>query len=321
MYALRWFHGLLLQLCFEQVVSLHWPSSLRLLARRWHFPSLWADRRPTASNQSVTAGPQQLSFRVVVLNLDRRRDRLLSFEHQLEQSQPWLLPKVCRLRAFDGHNATETQWLEDNGFIGAQWGPETALTAGMIGCYASHWQALKLIAEDKNIDFGVIAEDDLVRYSDDFEEQFSKLTKNTDGEAAHFWKHVDWVSLQQDGSGWLKGKPREARPTQLRLRTQIEWPKNTALYAVSREAARRLTSSSRVGVASGLMMPIRQELDTAIPMYLRRMWQFDPPIAQAKQMSDEDGDSDVQLGGQKVRHGTVAKSLLQLQTAPVIEDC
>eukprot|EP00928_Gymnodinium_smaydae_P062930 TRINITY_DN46657_c0_g1_i1.p1 TRINITY_DN46657_c0_g1~~TRINITY_DN46657_c0_g1_i1.p1 ORF type:complete len:284 (+),score=17.57 TRINITY_DN46657_c0_g1_i1:228-1079(+) len=237
---------------------------------------------------------KDLSFRVYVLNLARRTDRLVEFSASLRRHEAWLWPHVCRVKGTDGRNRSEIQWLAENGLlVNRNVERLNGLTAGMIGCYASHWQVLKMIADDTSIDFGVVAEDDLIHYASDFETQFARLWNNTDGGASSFWKHAEWVVLQQDGAGWRKGGTRESRPTLLRRRTRQEWPKNTALYAVRRDTAQRLTSSSRRREAGGgPMMPIRDEFDVVLPLHLRDMWMFEPPIAQAMHMFEAGGSSD-----------------------------
>mmetsp|Transcript_31620 Transcript_31620/g.49212 ORF Transcript_31620/g.49212 Transcript_31620/m.49212 type:complete len:126 (-) Transcript_31620:8-385(-) len=112
------------------------------------------------------------------------------------------------------------------------------------------------------------------------------------------------IGYQMDGSGWFKGQNRSADKTQI-MDMQGLWPKNTAMYAVSRTGAAQLAGI--MGSPSvGTMMPIRLELDEALPTLLSRKWAFVPPIAQALHKDEPGGDTNVQF--------------LQKQV-PVLGDC
>jgi len=238
----------------------------------------------------------QLRFRAVLINLAQRRGRLKDVVEQLEQHEPVLLPKMCRLPAVDGRNDELMQRIISRRMVSTDGWRD--LSRGMIGCCVSHWQALKLIASDKSIDFGVIIEDDLSDFSPDFHEQVSQLWNNTNGRAEAFWRDADVVYIQQDGSGWFKGKPRDSTPTTLKQgKPKKYWPKNTAMYAVRREFAQWLTDPQpkRTFGENGRLMPMWTQIDSILPGFIPRLWYFHPPIAQAKRAAKESGDSDVQL--------------------------
>lgn len=235
-----------------------------------------SDSNPTEKN---------LRFRVIVLNLNSRPQRLQRFAQNLYQ-HPDVFAKTCRLPAVDASDAFVLGHIYQQGIVQTK----SKLKDGMIGCYMSHWTALRMIASDTSIDFGIVMEDDLVHYSPDFDAEIANLWNRN---AASIWQRTDWVYLQMDGSGWFKGQNRSTDATQFQDMRGL-WPKNTAMYAVSRAGAAQLAGTTQSS-NHGSLLPIRLELDEALPPLLTRKWAFVPPIAQALHKDEPGGDTNVQF--------------------------
>lgn len=242
-----------------------------------------------------------LRYKLIVLNLDRRADRLSNFLQHL--SAPLSLKNTCRFAAIDGNDLGELNELVSAGYVdqptlqGANellakhiptdGGP---LTPGGIALYASHVQAMKKIAEDTTIDFGLIAEDDLVHYSPDFESQFARLWNNSAGVADETWRNYGLIWLQHGSSTlWVKGEKRtDGVDTELKPAPGQIW--NTAMLAVSREAATKLAEQ---------LIPMHNQIDSDLEAAARLAGIgaaiFEPPIAQALDKNEEGGDTDIQI--------------------------
>lgn len=277
---------------------------------------------------------EALRYSLSVINLEDRQDRLVRFVEKMEESTgKGLVNHTCRFSAVDGRSASTLQHLVEMSFISRAsledakhnareyTGNVDTLTPGMIGCYASHWSAMRRIASDHSLDFGLIAEDDLIHYSPDFGEQFRKLWDNSKGEASKFWEDADIVYLQWDGGGWTKGQLRDKVPTTLKD-VSGQWIRNLGLYAVSRRGARKLAGA--IGNSDkGDLVPtggITTQIDAMLPHDLPdvKAWAFTPPIGQCVGALEEHGDTNVQVLGNSppieihpdIRHK--AQSLLPL---------
>lgn len=239
----------------------------------------------------------ELRWRGFVINLKRRQKRMVAWNERTSRF-PWFREKFCRLPGVDtsgyqtdhmpdllykhGHLDNETK-ISNYGFGGM-------LSSGAVGCYESHLKALKLIAEDDSIDFGVVAEDDLGYFSEDFEKEFNRIRFNS----RPFWNNTDKIALQWCGNAWKNKngitQPRKEVPfTSIAALGPLSAQKCTGLYAISRQAAKKLMAEN------GPLIPLRRQIDDVDIPWLRRR-QFTPPIAQTLAYFDEGGSTDVQTG-------------------------
>lgn len=245
--------------------------------------------------------PKTLTSRKIVLNLNRRTDRLghfltfLAANDRVEHfTENW-----CRLSAYDGSNK---QWIDsiierghlsefgratvERAFHGAFMGGWPVLTPGAVGSYESHMHAMKVIM-DSNVSFGIVAEDDLAEVSPDFQEMYHLLQK------PETWKNTDLIYLQYDDPSWSKEWLRKPDTPTTLIDKSGQQVFNTGMYAISRLAATKL-----MGEASPLL-PIEKQFDAVIPAGVRwlRVKAFSPPIAQsfsAEQNGSGIGRSDIQ---------------------------
>lgn len=178
--------------------------------------------------------------RVLVINLDRNSNRLLSFMDSYRSSDMPPEVQVERLSALDGNTVDWSSYLapealeqlirtEKSGFREGH--PD--LTAGAVGCYLSHVDAWTKIAQGK-AGYGLVFEDD------------AALAPDT-------WKRFT-EARRQAPSGWdilLLGYEGEGRPVSSSVWIMSRFLRLHA-YAISTEAAKRLC---------GAVMPIRQQID------------------------------------------------------------
>eukprot|EP00927_Polykrikos_kofoidii_P044076 TRINITY_DN38142_c0_g2_i1.p1 TRINITY_DN38142_c0_g2~~TRINITY_DN38142_c0_g2_i1.p1 ORF type:complete len:648 (-),score=101.26 TRINITY_DN38142_c0_g2_i1:68-1963(-) len=259
-------------------------------------------QRPTAQLFSRTAPvditePPGLTFRVFLVNLDRRYDRLQRFAKRLEVSgvADILSPRLCRVPAVDGSRQDQMQRLvqehiveqrkmdeaQSNLRTGNVW---NRITPGGIGNYASHLDALRLIANNRSLDFGVVIEDDVIFFSDDFRSRFEELWLPEHG-ALKVWRKADYIWLQHDGGGWPKGGFRDESLGTRLVDFRGTWPKNLSLYAISRRAAKRLLQR---------LVPIKNAIDMIVPgISSVHQWGFLPPIAQGVLAQQDGNDTDI----------------------------
>jgi len=262
--------------------------------------ALGALEQPT-HNEGTNTEPQ-FKWQGIVISLERRRDRINHFFNRIGQ-QPVLQGKFCRLSATDAHNETKLAGLVSNKRIK----PETVelakardyshtttngryLTLGSIGVYDSHIRAMERIAKNESIDFGVIAEDDLSLFSDDFEQQFRKLV-DLQGEAAAIWNSTGFLYLQSCNQGWARDtvvEPRLSMQTVLRDVSSSHCP-CLGMYAVSRSAAKMLTA------LDGPLLPMESQIDETLPHKVAGLQAkaFYPSIAQT--LGSVDAGSDAQI--------------------------
>jgi len=243
--------------------------------------------------------------------MDTSPERLRSFWSDAAP-HPWFRESFCRFRAVNGHDpAVMDNLMATRHFPGfnasaiqdAIHEPGSDLgvhfSTGAVALYESHLQIMRTIAADPTIDFGVIAEDDLALYSEDFRMQFDKLINDKQGAATRFWKDTDLVYLQACNLGWNRSAyndpmgervlPREQMETYFEdVSTEIVYC--TALYAVSKDAAKRLSAED------GPLLPIIKPLDWVLPYRVKgiRAKAFHPSIAQAWGADDEQGSTSIQ---------------------------
>jgi len=252
----------------------------------------------------VMTNGKKLRFRTIVINLDRRADRLKRFDTEFRNGPASeMVPSLCRLSAVDGSSSEDMSALVHRGLVseglvrgaeqGTAYGGDAKINPGTIGCYASHWEAMRLIAEDESVDFGVIAEDDLVKYSPVFWPQFSKLWDDSDGSASKLWQDAGFIYMACNGP--CDGIDLQQQGLTKTTLVDAGWPKGTSLYAISRTAAQYLVGS-RAANSDGCMSPMSTALDSFLPgscpgiRYLR----FDPPIACPLLSFEPGGDTDIQ---------------------------
>jgi len=252
-----------------------------------------------------------LKWRGFVINLETEPQRLQSFWADAAP-QPWFRESFCRFKALNGHDpALLEELMEKRHFPGFNdsaiqkayhWpGSDIAahFTEGAIALYESHLQIMRMIAADPTVDFGVIAEDDLALYSDDFKMQFNKLMDNQQGAAAKFWQDTDLVYLQACNQGWNRSSYRDPMGERVLPRENMatnfedvskEIVYCTALYAVSKEGAKKLSAED------GPLLPIIKPLDWVLPYRVPgiRAKAFHPSIAQAWGADDEKGSTSIQ---------------------------
>merc|ERR1719265_1953502 len=144
---------------------------------------------------------------------------------------------------------------------------------------------MRLIASDSNVDFGVVAGDDLDLLSPDFNANWDLLHEPAT------WTDTDMIYLQACGYGWdrdLHAGYREERPSKL-IDVTGQQVYCTGMYAVTRDAARRLTEKGTP------LLPIKDQIDSIIPIQVPslRAKLFSPPIAQTLGRGDPGIGSDV----------------------------
>jgi len=252
-----------------------------------------------------------LKWRGFVINLDTAPERLQTFWADAAP-HPWFRESFFRFRAVNGHDPAVMENLKATGHFpgfnasaiqdaihrpGSDLGVH--FSTGAVALYESHLQIMRMIAADPSIDFGVIAEDDLALYSDDFRMQFNKLVNDEQGAATQFWKDTDVVYLQACNLGWNRSAYFDPMGERVLPREQIEtYFENvstkivycTALYAVSKDAAKRLSAED------GPLLPIIKPLDWVLPYRVKGMRSkaFHPSIAQAWGADDEKGSTSIQ---------------------------
>jgi len=167
------------------------------------------------------------------------------------------------------------------------------LTFGTIGCYMSHFRAMKYIADNEAVDFGVVSEDDLSLFSPDFEKQFDKLVDDSEGQATKLWNSTDFIYLQACHLGWNRATIVKER---LEIRTVLKDVSHQTvhclgMYAVSRRAARWLTAPN------GPLLPMKLQIDEILPVEVPniRAKAFYPSIAQTLGSKDIGTDNQILL--------------------------
>ncbi|MBS0238117.1 MAG: glycosyltransferase family 25 protein [Proteobacteria bacterium] len=153
---------------------------------------------------------------IFLINLDRSPDRLAFMTSQANS----IGFNFERLKGVEGCAVPE--WLA-NDFEGA-----TTITAGQIGCYASHLVAAKTIV-DRNLPYAVILEDDAT-LSPDFLECAANAPKAINGP----WDYIH-----------LSAKPKRSvisvAPVKNRLLVRFTYlPFNLAAYVLSNSGARKM---------------------------------------------------------------------------------
>lgn len=255
---------------------------------------------PYTINAFQESAPELLKSRKIVINLDRRLDRINHFSSFLKSSSDDQAPsrKVgfsnnwCRHSGFDGNdtnaisNLMKTGHLLEKDFDYIYRMNRTKkkffeITPGSVGCYKSHMEAMEIIAADNTVDFGVIAEDDVAQLSPDFDQQWDLLHQ------PETWKDTDMIYLQSCTKGWPKidskhVSEREKGKTNLKTLVTGSQIWCLAMYAITTDAARRLTQEGTE------MYPIKITLDGKIPRLVRwlKTKLFSPPIAQAASISE-----------------------------------
>jgi len=247
-------------------------------------PDVWSVLWPWKSTN------KQLRWTGIVINLDRRKQRMNYFISRIS-SQPALQGKFCRMSGTDGHiEAQMADVLRKKHIMPAamqvarlrdstrSYTNGINLTLGSIGCYESHIRAMEIVAKTPEIDFGIVAEDDLSFFSPDFEQQFDKLVNDSRGEATALWNSTDLIYLQSCTQGWRRDRKVEPRlqiPTRLHD-VSHEHAYCLGMYAVSKSAAKMLSA------VDGPMLPMVKQIDHVLPLGVGhiRAKAFYPSIAQ-----------------------------------------
>jgi len=246
--------------------------------------------------------PPAKKWEAMVINLDRRPDRLHNFTAAVRAKAPDVAKRLCRVRGIDGREMANASSAFDhfektivsrglvseknlNLAMGAvkskKW---NHLSLGAIGLYLAHAQAWARIV-DKDLDFGLVFEDDLVLYGKGFDRALRMVEKMSPSS----W---DWVYLQsckrdaaRPEDSWPKdGAEPEKKPELVRCST--DKVPCTGLYAVSRSGAKKLLRDA---------FPIKEQLDLAVmDMASLTRWRFVPPVAQVSENHTYWYDTDVQ---------------------------
>lgn len=241
-------------------------------------------------------------WEAMVINLDRRPDRLQNFTSAVFEKAPEVAKKLCRLRGIDGRSMGNSSEGADSiekkmlslGLVGEhnlnlakravkskKW---NHLSLGAIGLYLAHAEAWQRIV-DRDLDFGLVFEDDLVLYGKTFDRALRDIEKMS----LSSW---DWVYLQSckrdpghPEDSWPKDGAEPKKMPELARCSEIKVP-CTGLYAVSRAGARKLMRDA---------FPIEQQLDLAVmSMSSLARWRFVPPVAQVSENHTFWYDTDVQ---------------------------
>merc|ERR1719159_1568937 len=90
------------------------------------------------------ARKEDANWEAMVVNLDRRPDRMQSFENAVHGSQQWLEEKICRIRALDGKLVLQNSSLEQH-LISKGWLDSRTWQQGLLhtkGRGAASWSDL-----------------------------------------------------------------------------------------------------------------------------------------------------------------------------------
>jgi len=243
-------------------------------------------------------------FKGYVVNLDSKRNRLDSFtQHLADTKIPDFQQKFCRLSAVTPEKLPE--------FLSHQPLIDGIIDRTVASCWASHWSALRMIAADPDHDFGIIAEDDLSMYSDDFALQMQRLVANVADLTSMF------VLLQHGaGAKWRKGGKRQDGETFLVPAAPLRGTgmlMNNGMYAVGRNTAAYLAGIGSDSGAIGNMSAEPRGIDFLMPGSLLdttfEFLVFDPPIAQC-------GGFD-----SNVNHSLSSLSYVQSESHQRLPDC
>lgn len=267
-------------------------------------------------------------WEAMVINLARRRDRILSFADSMNQSEPWLYnsKKLCRVPGRNG----KVLLGADNSFLAVRRRPRDlnedrsildavpvnlddqdlyshgwftmealhavrepssrwpAMTAGGVGLFLGHADAWRRVVE-RRLDYGIIFEDDLSFYAPNFEVEVSAILKSPDPPD---W---DFLYLQQDIPSWPKNTPYPyKKEVTSRLQKLSGLVPNTGAYIVTQLGAQKLLTGA---------FPATKQLDYQITYVenLRRS-ALSPTVAQCNEHRSSKfsdivyRDSDVQDG-------------------------
>lgn len=184
-----------------------------------------------------------LRWEAMVINLDRRPDRLERFVKALQTSEPWLLAtgKLCRIAGRDGAHlslprgrhlrAGRTEGVKKrlaevvipkslmdvDALVRDGWTTPVALaaalssnstwpqmTAGGLGLYLGHAAAWQHVV-NSDLDFGVVLEDDLTLFAPTFAGQVAEILGGREDQAFVFRSPWDLLYLQRcNDDAWPK---------------------------------------------------------------------------------------------------------------------
>lgn len=125
---------------------------------------------------------------VILINLDRANERLVEVDKRLKR----LGLRYVRLSAIDGKNYKYSENEYDEGLYKLCNGKGNS--PGEIGCYLSHYNAIRLFL-DSDKKFAVIIEDDAI-FNSDFVTILDKLTS-----ISYFWDFVKFNTARDYGFG------------------------------------------------------------------------------------------------------------------------
>mmetsp|Transcript_11554 Transcript_11554/g.23269 ORF Transcript_11554/g.23269 Transcript_11554/m.23269 type:complete len:326 (-) Transcript_11554:413-1390(-) len=243
----------------------------------------------SATNMNGTSASHNLNL--FIINLDRRPERLDTLWETWGEKQ-WLVDRSCRLSAFDGKSDDSLHEIEaknmvDSSLMKAVMNGSTfhgeagiGLTKGGVALFASHASALRRIATDPDIDFGIVVEDDATQFSPNFDRQFFKWRDDVDaarvgvvyfGVCGNEWG--DHTKYPKDHAKQVHlGYYRDQKHPRMRFHNDPAYCNH--FYGVTKKAAKALLP---------LLLPMKSNV------------QYDTAFSRAWQVADEFGLEDDQM--------------------------
>lgn len=204
-----------------------------------------------------------------VINLRRNRDRLAAFEKSYAASDLATAVQLRRLDAVDGKEVEFEECVHPEALrklreqmrSGERQGHED-LTAGAVGCYLSHVEAWRRIA-DSGAPWGLVFEDDALVNRDAWARLEAVLARDGWGDAGQdAWDLIFLGTQDRTEAPVEPGVP----PGLVKLSFVL----GLFAYAVSARAARRLVDSA---------LPVRRQVDWELTKRDLRVYCLNPPVA------------------------------------------
>jgi len=273
---------------------------------------------------AYAAGPRP-KWEALVINMDKRHDRLERFARTVQAHEPWLLQDghTCRIHGRDGatihvptssgsflqpHLNVPMEVREANLLLHDGWmtkeavsqasDPESRwpnMTTGGMGLYLGHAAAWKHVV-DKGLDYALVMEDDLLLFSKSFQAQVSQLLSQAQPVPWHllYLQRCDDPLWMKERTWWQDGEADnriEFDKSTLMMLEQGRTVTCTGAYIITQAGAEVLLEHS---------FPATYQLDYQlghVPGLMRAA--MSPPLAQCQEVfKDSHGtrkrDTDVQ---------------------------